>query len=70
MMQNTLQKFGKTMEQGAATQCYVATSPIIDGVTGYFFSDCNPSYPPGFLEDDDMAQKLWTVSEELTGRWL
>ena len=29
--------FMKTMEQGAATTCYVATSPQLEGVTGYFF---------------------------------
>ena len=57
--------FMKTMEQGAATSCYVATSPALDGVTGYFFADSNPSYPVGFMEDDNMARELWRVSEEL-----
>ena len=59
--------FMKTMEQGAATTCYVATSPALNGVTGHFFADSNPSYPAGFMEDDDMARELWRVSEELVG---
>jgi NAD(P)-dependent dehydrogenase (short-subunit alcohol dehydrogenase family) len=59
--------FMKTMEQGAATSCYVATSPELNGVTGYFFADSNPSYPAGFIEDDDLARALWRVSEELAG---
>ena len=33
----------KTIPQGAATQCYVATDSELDRVTGYYFSDCNPS---------------------------
>jgi NAD(P)-dependent dehydrogenase (short-subunit alcohol dehydrogenase family) len=59
--------FMKTVEQGAATSCYVATSPELNGVTGYFFGDSNPSYPAGFMEDDAMARELWRVSEELVG---
>ena len=59
--------FMKTMEQGAATSCYVATSPDLNGVTGYFFADSNPSYPAGFIEDDNLARELWRVSEELVG---
>jgi hypothetical protein len=57
----------KTLEQGAATTCYVATSPALNGVTGCFFADSNPSYPAGFVEGDDMARELWRVSEELVG---
>jgi NAD(P)-dependent dehydrogenase (short-subunit alcohol dehydrogenase family) len=59
--------FMKTIEQGAATSCYVATNPELNGVTGYFFADSNPSYPAGFMEDDVMARELWQVSEELVG---
>jgi hypothetical protein len=42
--------FMKTMEQGAATTCYVATSLDLNGVTGHFIADSNPSYPDGFME--------------------
>ena len=37
--------FGKSPEQGAATQCYVATNPALAGVTGQYFADCNPLEP-------------------------
>ena len=57
--------FMKSMEQGAATTCYVATSPQLEGVTGYFFANCNPSYPGEYMEDDVMAGELWRVSEGL-----
>ncbi len=59
--------FAKTVEEGAATTCYVATHPALDGVSGYFFTDCNPMKPAGpYMEDDALAAKLWEVSMELT----
>ena len=35
----------KSVEQGAATQCYVATHPSLAGKTGRYFSDCNITEP-------------------------
>ncbi len=58
--------FTKTIAQGAATTCYVATSPALEKVSGYFFNHCNPHRPGGHTENTEMAAKLWTVSEELT----
>lgn len=60
----------KTIGQGAATQCYVATSPDLDGVTGYYFSDCNPAMPRDLMQDDALAAKLWQVSAELVADYL
>jgi NAD(P)-dependent dehydrogenase (short-subunit alcohol dehydrogenase family) len=62
--------FMKSVEAGAATQVYVATYPQLTSVTGQFFRDCNPIVPPGHLGDAVMAEKLWTVSGELTRAWL
>src|SRR5208283_139208 len=33
----------KTREQGAATSVLLATSPLLEGVGGRYFSDCNES---------------------------
>jgi len=60
----------KTIPEGTATQCYVATSPDLEGVTGYYFSDCNPAEPSQHMQDDEMAARLWAVSEELVGDYL
>ena len=62
--------FMKSVEAGAATQVYVATHPSLAEVGGQFFRDCNPIVPPGHLQDDAMAAKLWQVSEELTRPYL
>jgi NAD(P)-dependent dehydrogenase (short-subunit alcohol dehydrogenase family) len=62
--------FMKTVQQGAATTCYVATSPALAGVSGYYFQDCNPMKLIAHGEDDALAAKLWSVSEEMTRQWL
>ena len=61
---------GKSPEQGAATQCYVATHPSLAGVTGQYFADCNPAEQSDHQRDEAMAARLWEVSEELTRDYL
>lgn len=58
--------FTKTIPQGAATTCYVATAPALANHSGYFFEDCNPILAGGYTEDREMAERLWQVSAELT----
>ena len=60
---------GKTVEQGAATSCYVATSPTLGNVSGRFFEDCNQVDVSGdhHLGDQEQASRLWLRSEELVG---
>ncbi len=64
--------FGKTIAQGAATTCYVATSPALESVSGAFFEDCNAVtvVDEGHIHDREMAAKLWRVSTELTRDYL
>ncbi|MDH4039957.1 MAG: SDR family NAD(P)-dependent oxidoreductase [Gammaproteobacteria bacterium] len=60
--------FAKTPAQGAATQVYVATSPLLDGVNGAYFEDCNPVMVSGdnHMFDRDLAQRLWSRAQEMT----
>ena len=60
----------KSHGQGAATHTYVATSPLITGVSGRYFEDCNPVVPGFQMANAEMAQRLWTVSEDLTRPYL
>jgi NAD(P)-dependent dehydrogenase (short-subunit alcohol dehydrogenase family) len=62
--------FTKTIAEGAATTCYVATAPALSTVNGYFFDHCNPVRAGGFTEDTAMAQTLWEVSEQLTAGYI
>jgi NAD(P)-dependent dehydrogenase (short-subunit alcohol dehydrogenase family) len=62
--------FMKPVEAGAATQTYVATAPQLEGVSGYYFADCNPEVPDGEMENPELAAKLWDVSVDLTKPYL
>ena len=70
----------KTTEQGAATSILLAVSPLLDGVGGRYFEDCNES---GIIDpaegistqhgvaawavDPAAATRLWDVSVALLG---
>ncbi|RKN50893.1 SDR family NAD(P)-dependent oxidoreductase [Micromonospora endolithica] len=63
----------KNVEQGAATSVLVATSPLLDGIGGRYFEDCQEAGPnqPGtrtgyapYARDPEAAERLWRVSEE------
>jgi len=60
----------RTVEQGAATQCYVAVSPALEKVSGYYFADCNPARMSAHAQNPDLAARLWTVSEQLASEYL
>lgn len=55
----------KTVEQGAATQAYVATHPDAAEVSGKYFADCNITSTTAAGQDEQMAQRLWQVSEQI-----
>ncbi|XP_049933025.1 short-chain dehydrogenase TIC 32, chloroplastic-like isoform X7 [Nymphaea colorata] len=58
--------FLKTVQQGAATTCYLALHPNMEGVSGKYFSDCNEDQPSAYGRDADLAKGLWEFSEEMT----
>lgn len=60
----------KNVEEGAATTCYVATSPDLEGYGGLYFSDCNAVTPSLQARDADLAKRLWQKSEELAADFL
>ena len=64
--------YGKSIAQGAATTCYVATSPLLESTSGKYFEDCNAVtiVGEGHLHDEAMAARLWQVSEEMTRDYL
>jgi len=64
----------KTPEQGAATSVLLATSPLVEGIGGRYFDDCNEALPsvPGeargvaaYALDPEAAARLWQVSTDL-----
>ncbi|MFI6875424.1 SDR family NAD(P)-dependent oxidoreductase [Streptomyces sp. NPDC050400] len=66
----------KTVEQGAATSALLATSPLLEGVGGRYFVDCNETEVVDrrsgtlhgvarYAVDPAGARRLWELSEEL-----
>lgn len=62
----------RTVAQGAATHCFVAANPDLDGVTGLHFADSNPKHPKDhpFVNDMDLAVKLWDKAMDLAEDYL
>ncbi|XP_050378717.1 short-chain dehydrogenase TIC 32, chloroplastic-like isoform X2 [Argentina anserina] len=58
--------FMKSIQQGAATTCFVALHPQVKGVSGEYFADCNIAKPSDQAKDADLAAKLWDFSLSLT----
>ena len=63
---------GKSIEEGAATSCYVASAAELGTTSGRFFEDCNAVDIEGshHLYNMAMAEKLMAVSQELTADYL
>ncbi|MDO9356825.1 MAG: SDR family NAD(P)-dependent oxidoreductase, partial [Solirubrobacteraceae bacterium] len=65
----------KSIEQGAATSVFLATSPQVEGIGGRYFEDCNEAEVVDHVTgikgvmahalDPDAARRLWDVSETL-----
>ncbi|KAK7399200.1 hypothetical protein VNO78_10378 [Psophocarpus tetragonolobus] len=58
--------FLKNVQQGAATQCYVALHPQVKGISGEYFMDSNKANPTSLAKDSELAKKLWEFSLNLT----
>ncbi len=56
-----------TVEEGAATSVYLATSPEVAGVTGRYFSHQREAAPAPRARDAQARQRLWEISEMLCG---
>jgi len=68
----------KTVEQGAATTVWCAVSRQLDALGGVYCEDCNVAEPvPAdspelrgvrpWARDPALAERLWVLSEEITG---
>lgn len=75
-------EYQKTVEQGAATSVLLAASPLLEGVGGRYFNDCNETQvvdhrPAGIVDiassvapyalDSSNASRLWELSVAAIG---
>ncbi len=59
---------GISVEKGAETALYLATSPQVNGVTGKYFTKKQEGKSAPNSYDRAIAQHLWQVSEQLSAR--
>ena len=55
----------KTVPQGAATSCYLAANPDVEGVSGKYFSDSQLAKALPISNDESLAIRLWDESEKI-----
>jgi NAD(P)-dependent dehydrogenase (short-subunit alcohol dehydrogenase family) len=56
---------GISVESGAQTSVYLASSPKVQGVTGRYFDKCKEKEPAPLSQDRALQKELWQVSERL-----
>lgn len=57
----------KTPEEGASTAIHLASSKVVEGLSGFYFEDCQIKEPSLQAQNSKLASDLWEVSERLTG---
>lgn len=58
---------GDTLEKGARTSVYLALSQEVEGISGRYFEECKPVQSSPISYNQELQEKLWQISEELTG---
>jgi NAD(P)-dependent dehydrogenase (short-subunit alcohol dehydrogenase family) len=56
-----------TPEKGARTSVYLASSPEVEGVSGKYFDKCKPRQPNAEALAEGAPERLWAISETMTG---
>lgn len=64
LLQAAFSMQGETVESGAQTSVYLATSPDLAKVTGKYFDNCNVATASALALDQHLAQRLWAWSEQ------
>jgi NAD(P)-dependent dehydrogenase (short-subunit alcohol dehydrogenase family) len=61
---------GASVQSGAKTPVYLATSPEVKGISGKYFDNCKITPPHAAVNDTKLAQQLWQWSEQSIGNVL
>lgn len=57
-----------SVEEGAATSIYLASSPEVENITGHYWHKCKQVHGSSVSRDMNLAADLWKKSEELVGQ--
>lgn len=61
---------GKTVEEGARTSVYLATSEHLPGASGDYFAECTLSECSAAARNEDLGRALWTATEQALAMFL
>ncbi len=61
------QVFAISPEKGAETSVFLASSPLVEGVSGKYFANKKDKKSAKQSYDESAARRLWDVSAQLTG---
>lgn len=61
---------GDSVERGTRTSVYLATSDKVAGVSGKYFDNCRAVTPSRAARDEQLAEALWALSEQLLADYL
>ncbi len=61
---------GSSVEKGARTSVYLATSEKVAGVSGGYFDNCRETSPSRQARNDELGEALWAISERLVADYL
>jgi WW domain-containing oxidoreductase len=64
-IQSIVRYFSRSPAQLAATPALLAASPLISGITGEFWSDCQVSRGSPLFSDTSLAKRFWDVSAQI-----
>ncbi|MGB0369201.1 MAG: SDR family oxidoreductase [Flavobacteriales bacterium] len=63
-----MKPFMITVEKGAATSIYLASSPKAEGESGGYWVKCKKHFSNRPSQDPELAKALWKKSEEIVGQ--
>ncbi len=66
-MLNQLGMSGKSVEEGAETPVYLASSPEVAEISGSYFSKKRIAKPSEAARDQALQEKFWQISADLVG---
>ena len=66
-VQPLMRPFARSPERGAESSIYLCASPEVDGRSGGYYYDCKELALLPVAQDGAAAQRLWALSESLTG---
>lgn len=58
---------GISVEDGAKTSIYLASSPEVEGETGKYYDLCKHKWHSRYSQTEGLKEKVWELSAQLTG---